>query len=159
LFLMLLCCLHLVLHDLLFMICCSCLIFLPCWLLGLAALPSRTVTCLIQVHPTPPCCFATLLLVVMPCCFALSIGIPSSFSYASGRVRNNTNKFHPTTKVFFFPRFSWVFFFFILYFVCLFRFCLSFKKNLIHFVSMQFINFNMLLFCLFCATLKFVHLI
>ncbi len=74
--------------------------------------------------PLPHCCFTTLLLVITPCCYALSIGIPSSFSCAGGGTWNNTNKCHPTIEVFIFLDFLSLFF---LYFVfCLFVFVCHF---------------------------------
>jgi hypothetical protein len=64
--------------------------------------------------PPSHCCFVVLLLVLVPCYFALSVGTPS-ISCASGRAWNITNKLHPTTSFFLFPNFSS---FFFLYFVC-----------------------------------------
>ncbi len=74
--------------------------------------------------PPPYSCFITLLLIIAPCCSALLIGIPSSLSCVGRRAWNNTNKLHPTTKVFFFLNF--LSFFFLCFVFCLFCFCLSF---------------------------------
>jgi hypothetical protein len=114
------CCSRFVAHNLLFTICCSQFVtraLLPCnhalLVVGpcyLAIMPS-CLHFLGTSYPSPsPCYFATLLLIVVPCCFALSVGIPSSFFYANGGAWSNTNKLHLTTKVIFFSRFSWVFF-------------------------------------------------
>jgi len=111
------CCLgYFVAHNLLFTICCSQFVtraLLPCnhalLVVGpcyLAIMPS-CLHFLGTSYPSPsPCYFATLLLIVVPCCFALSVGIPSSFFYANGGAWSNTNKLHLTTKVIFFSRFS-----------------------------------------------------
>ncbi len=83
-------------------------------------------------HPTvlfeapfgPPlllCCVATCYCALL---FYLAVGNPSPFSCVGGGTWTNTNKLHPTIKVFFFLDFL-SFFFFALYFVCLLCFCLS----------------------------------
>jgi hypothetical protein len=80
--------------------CCLCLV----------TMPSHLATCLFQVPPSPPnYCFVALLFIMTPC-----ISTPSSLSCVSGGAWNNTNKFHPTTKVFFSPNFLSFFFFFLL---------------------------------------------
>jgi hypothetical protein len=99
--------------------CCFALLVVGPYYLAIIALPSRPVACLFLVpHAPPPCCFATLLIIVMPCCFVLSVGIPSSFSYASGGAWSNTNKLHPTIEIFFFLDFFEFFFFWFVF--CLF---------------------------------------
>lgn len=92
-------------------------ILTPCCL-TIVAPPSRVTTLPwrlavhhFQVPPSPPhYYFVALLVVLVPYYFALSIGTPSSLSYASGGAWSNTNKLHPITKVFF-SLISWVFFF------------------------------------------------
>jgi hypothetical protein len=59
--------------------------------------------------------FIALLLIVAPCCFALSIGTPSPLSYAGGGAWSNTNKLHPPTNIYIFKKY--LSFFFFLYFV------------------------------------------
>ncbi len=59
---------------------------------------------------SPHFCFTALLLIVVPCCFALSIGTPSPFSYASGGAWSNTNKLHPPIYIYIYI--------YVLYFVC-----------------------------------------
>jgi hypothetical protein len=71
------------------------------------ALLLTITTCLFQVpHGLPP------IVVLLPYCSALSLGTPSRLSCAGGGTCINTNKLHPTTKVFF-QKTSWVFFFLI----------------------------------------------
>jgi hypothetical protein len=133
----LLCCYHaLLLHTLLshlvaslsrlVVICCHTL------LLALATLPllpyhsaSLHLVALLpaifkNLLPPSHCCFVVLLLILVPCYFALSVGTPSSFFCAGGGAWNITNKLHPTTDFFFSPNFSS--FFFLCFVCCLFLF-------------------------------------
>jgi hypothetical protein len=115
------CCL--VVFATLFALSCSHLTVLSCWLMALlsyhcallvdgpccpAIAPwwsalfivsclSLLFTFLKYLLGSPHCYFIALWFIVTPCCFALSIGIPSSLSCVGGRAWNNTNKLHPTT--------------------------------------------------------------
>jgi hypothetical protein len=55
---------------------------------------------------------------LLPYCCALSIGTPSPLFFASGGTWINTNKLHPTIKVFLF--FNFLGFFFLCFVFCLF---------------------------------------
>jgi len=64
----------------------------------IATLPSHLAPSFFKyiLAPPPP------IVVSLPCCYALLIGTPSSFSYASGGAWSNTNNLHQI-EVFFFP--------------------------------------------------------
>jgi len=84
----------------------------------------------------PPYPIVVLLhvLTITPYCFALFVGIPSSLSCVGGKAWSNTNKLHPTTKLFYFLQLLSFFFPFFCFVLCLFFCHFCFELNTFCFI-------------------------